>query len=52
VQVVELNCVVLPSEVEKVIVPMGLFPITVAVQVVGELTLTVDGEHEIEVAVT
>ena len=49
--VVELNCVVLPTEVENPTVPVGLSPETVAVQLVGEPAVTGDGEQETEVDV-
>lgn len=51
VQVVELNCVVLPTEVENVIVPIGDEPVTVAVHVEAEPTFTGDGAHETDVDV-
>jgi len=45
---VELNCELLPTDVENVTVPVGLFPDTVTVHVVGEPMPTVAGEHETE----
>ena len=35
----------LPTEVENVTVPVGLFPVTVTVQVVGAPMSTEDGEQ-------
>jgi hypothetical protein len=49
-QVVELNWDASPTEVENVTVPVGLNPVTVAVQVLGEPALVM-GEQETDVAV-